>query len=84
MSRARTVACLTGAGTAPELMAEAIHALDAVARVHGFSFEQVHAPFGGVALARLGQTVPGEHARHACSAPTRCSSPARRSRRSTR
>lgn len=58
MSRARTVACLTGAGTAPELMAEALHALGAVARVHGFSFEQVHAPFGGVALARLGQTVP--------------------------
>jgi len=58
MSRARTVACLTGAGTAPELMAEALHALDAVARVHGFSFEQVHAPFGGVALARLGQTFP--------------------------
>ncbi len=58
MSRTRTVACLTGAGTAPELMAEALHALDAVARVHGFSFEQVHAPFGGVALARLGQTFP--------------------------
>ncbi len=58
MSPTRTVACLTGAGTAPELMAEALHALDAVARVHGFSFEQVHAPFGGVALARLGQAVP--------------------------
>ena len=58
MTRTRTVACLTGAGTAPELMAEALHALDAVARVHGFSFEQVHAPFGGVALARLGQTFP--------------------------
>jgi 3-isopropylmalate dehydrogenase len=54
----RTIACLTGSGTAPELMAEAMYALDAVARVHGFAFEQVHAPFGGVALARLGQTVP--------------------------
>ena len=39
-------------------MAEAMYALDAVARVHGFAFDQVHAPFGGVALARLGQTVP--------------------------
>jgi isocitrate/isopropylmalate dehydrogenase len=39
-------------------MAEAMYALDAVARVHGFSFDQVHAPFGGVALARLGQAVP--------------------------
>jgi 3-isopropylmalate dehydrogenase len=54
----KTIACLTGSGTAPELMAEAMYALDAVARVHGFGFEQVHAPFGGVALARLGQAVP--------------------------
>ena len=54
----KTIACLTGSGTAPELMAEAMYALDAVARVHGFAFDQVHAPFGGVALARFGQTVP--------------------------
>jgi isocitrate/isopropylmalate dehydrogenase len=54
----KTVACLTGSGTAPELMAEALYALDAVARVHGFAFDQVHATFGGVALARLGQSVP--------------------------
>ena len=54
----KTVACLTGSGTAPELMAEALYALDALARVHGFAFEQVHATFGGVALARLGQSVP--------------------------
>ena len=54
----KTVACLTGSGTAPELMAEAMYALDAVARVHGFAYDQVHAPFGGVALARFGQTVP--------------------------
>jgi len=58
MSRRSTVACLTGAGTAPELMAEALRALDAVGRVHGFELDQVHAPFGGVALARLGQAVP--------------------------
>lgn len=54
----KTVACLTGSGTAPELMAEALYALDAVSRVHGFAFDQVHATFGGVALARLGQSVP--------------------------
>ena len=54
----KTVACLTGSGTAPELMAEALYALDALARVHGFAFDQVHATFGGVALARLGQSVP--------------------------
>ena len=43
----QTVACLAGAGTAPELMAEASLALDAVARLHGFTLEQVHAPFHG-------------------------------------
>ncbi|MBV8065166.1 MAG: hypothetical protein JOY72_05665 [Actinobacteria bacterium] len=58
MSSTPTIACLTGSGTAPELMAEALYALDAVARVHGIVYEQVHAPFGGVALARFGQPVP--------------------------
>jgi 3-isopropylmalate dehydrogenase len=58
MSDRPTVACLTGAGTAPELMAEAVYALDALGRLHGFAIEQVHAPFGGVAVARLGQSVP--------------------------
>ena len=32
MNRRPKVACVTGAGTAPELMAEAVLALDAVAR----------------------------------------------------
>jgi isocitrate/isopropylmalate dehydrogenase len=39
-------------------MAEALYALEALARVHGFEFDQVHATFGGVALARMGQSVP--------------------------
>jgi 3-isopropylmalate dehydrogenase len=58
MSRTATVACLTGAGTAPELMAEAVLALDAVARLHGLRIEETHVPFGGVAVARAGQSVP--------------------------
>ena len=58
MSRTATVACLTGAGTAPELMAEAVLALDAVARLHGLHIEETHVPFGGVAVARAGQSVP--------------------------
>jgi 3-isopropylmalate dehydrogenase len=52
------IAFLAGGGTAPELMAEAVLALDAVARLHGLSFEEVHAPFGGVAVARGGQSFP--------------------------
>jgi isocitrate/isopropylmalate dehydrogenase len=52
------VACLAGSGTAPELMAEASLALDAVSRMHGLALREVHAPFGADALARLGQLVP--------------------------
>jgi isocitrate/isopropylmalate dehydrogenase len=49
---------LTGAGTAPELMAEAVFALDRVARMHNLEVRETHAAFGGVALARAGQLVP--------------------------
>jgi len=52
------IACLTGAGTAPELMAEAVFALDRVARLHNLDVEETHATFGGGAFARAGQTVP--------------------------
>lgn len=58
MSRTTTIACLTGAGTAPELMAEAVLALEAVARMHGFAIDDHHAHFGGVAVAQLGQAFP--------------------------
>ena len=58
MSRTATVACLTGAGTAPELMAEAVFALDRVARLHNVNLRETHASFGGVAFARAGQMVP--------------------------
>jgi len=58
MSRSSRIACLTGAGTAPELMAEAVLALEAVARLHGLAIDEVHVPFGGVAVARGGQPFP--------------------------
>src|SRR5260221_298110 len=58
MSHSPRITCLTGAGTAPELMAEAVLARDAVARLHGLSIDEVHAPFGGVAVARGGQSFP--------------------------
>src|SRR3954471_12870650 len=57
-SRTATVACLTGAGTAPELMAEAVFALDRVARLHNLRLRETHATFGGVAFARAAQMVP--------------------------
>ena len=58
MSRKATIACLAGAGTAPELMAEAAVAIQAVAHVHGVAVEDVHAPFGAAAVARAGQPFP--------------------------
>jgi isocitrate/isopropylmalate dehydrogenase len=51
------VGCLTGCGTAPELMAEASRALEATARLHGIHLEQVHAPVGADARLRHGQAV---------------------------
>jgi isocitrate/isopropylmalate dehydrogenase len=39
-------------------MAEAVLALDAVARLHGLRIDETHVPFGGVAVARVGHTVP--------------------------
>jgi isocitrate/isopropylmalate dehydrogenase len=51
------VACLTGCGTAPELMAEASRALEAAAHAHGLRVEQAHAPVGADALVRHGYAV---------------------------
>ena len=58
MSRTAKVACVTGAGTAPELMAEAVLALDAIARLHGLEIDDTHVTFGAVAVARAGHAVP--------------------------
>lgn len=57
-ARSYRVACLAGCGTAPELMAEASRALQAVARLHGLRIEQVHIPFGADAVVRGGNAVP--------------------------
>ena len=51
------VACLTGSGTAPELMAEATRALETAARLHGVRVEQIHAPVGADARVRHGHAV---------------------------
>jgi isocitrate/isopropylmalate dehydrogenase len=52
------VACVTGGGTAAELMASAVFALDEVARLHGLAVDDTHVSFGGVAFAWAAQTVP--------------------------
>jgi 3-isopropylmalate dehydrogenase len=54
----RTIACLAGDGVGPELMGEASRALAAVARMHALRIDDVHLPFGGEALVRLGHPLP--------------------------
>ncbi len=56
--RLHTVACLSGDGTGPELIAEASRTLHSVARTHGFGIEDVHVPFGSEALTRSGHSLP--------------------------
>ncbi len=52
------VACLTGHGVGPEVMAGASRALAAVSRQHGFTVEQVHPPFAGEAMTQTGHPLP--------------------------
>src|SRR3954447_15259745 len=59
------VACLSGDGIGPELMAEASRAVAEAGRLHGFRVEEVHAPFAGEAVSRCGHPLPAE-TRAAC------------------
>jgi 3-isopropylmalate dehydrogenase len=52
------VACLTGNGIGPEVMAEASRALAQVSRLHGFLIDEVHPPFGAEATVRSGHALP--------------------------
>lgn len=56
--RRYAVACLSGPGVGPEVMAQASRALARVSRLHGFVVEDVHPPFGGEAFARSGHALP--------------------------
>ena len=53
------VACLAGDGIGPELMAEA-SVLSEAGRLHGFAVDEVHAAFGGEAVARHGHPLPAQ------------------------
>jgi 3-isopropylmalate dehydrogenase len=52
------VACLSGNGVGPELMAEASRAVARVSRLHGFDVEETHPPFGGEAVTQSGHALP--------------------------
>jgi 3-isopropylmalate dehydrogenase len=53
-----TVACLSGDGIGPEVMAEASRALADVCRMHGFAIDEQHVAFGGDAVRRFGHALP--------------------------
>ncbi len=56
--RTYTVACLSGHGIGPEVMAEASRALAHVSRLHGFRVEEMHPLFGGEAFTQYGHALP--------------------------
>jgi 3-isopropylmalate dehydrogenase len=56
--RQYVVACLTGNGIGPEVMAEASRALALISRLHGFQVDEIHPPFGPEATARSGHPLP--------------------------
>ncbi len=56
--RRYTIACLSGDGIGPEVMAEASRALDQLSRLHGFGIEELHVPFGGDAVRCFGHPLP--------------------------
>jgi 3-isopropylmalate dehydrogenase len=60
-----TVACLSGDGIGPEVMAEASRALADVSQLHGFSIDEQHVAFGGDAVRRFGHALPAS-TRAAC------------------
>jgi 3-isopropylmalate dehydrogenase len=53
-----TIAFLSGDGIGPEVTAEASRALAAVSRMHGFGIDELHVPFGGDAVRRVGHPLP--------------------------
>jgi 3-isopropylmalate dehydrogenase len=58
MSRTYLVACLAGDGVGPELMGDACRVLAEVAQMHALRLNDLHLPFGGEALTRVGHPLP--------------------------
>jgi 3-isopropylmalate dehydrogenase len=61
------VACLSGDGIGPEVMAEAGRVIDTAGELFGFRLRQVHLPFGGDAIDKYGDPFPS-HVRAAVKA----------------
>lgn len=55
---AYSVACLAGDGIGPEVMAQASRGMRAASRLHGFTLDEKHVPFGADATMRVGHPYP--------------------------
>jgi 3-isopropylmalate dehydrogenase len=55
-----TIAVLPGDGVGPEVIGEAVKALEAVGRKHGHTFEMRHGRIGGNAIDEFGTPLPSE------------------------
>jgi 3-isopropylmalate dehydrogenase len=55
---AYAIACLAGDGIGPEVMAQASRGMTAAARMHRFSLDEEHVPFGADATMRVGHPFP--------------------------
>ena len=53
-----SIACLAGDGIGPEVMAQASRGMQAAARLHGFTLDEQHVPFGADATMRVGNPFP--------------------------
>jgi 3-isopropylmalate dehydrogenase len=53
-----SIACLSGDGIGPEVMAQASRGLTAAAHLHGFAVAEEHVPFGADATMRFGHPFP--------------------------
>lgn len=60
MSRTHHTAVIGGDGTGPEVAAEAVKVLDAVAKLEGFAFQMTHLDWGGDRLLQTGEVLPAD------------------------
>ena len=65
------VAVIGGDGTGPEVAAEGVKVLKAVAKLEGIKYETKDFDFGGDRYLRTGEILPPRRARRACARSTR-------------
>ena len=58
MAKKYRIAVIPGDGTGPEVVREALKALDAASQKSGFSTEKVHFDLGGERYLRTGEILP--------------------------